>query len=381
MDTIRYGDRGPGVGAFQRALIARGHPLPRFGDDEHLGDETWSAGAACAAAHGIAMVPVATARAGRVRVPAELLRILATPAPAQVVEPVNVVDGLALYVRAIGKRHGTPAEFAAKCADHGLRWMAIGGPVHSASGRMINQPATVRRYADALARRGITPFVWGYPWQGSEERFIRELRACAGEHPFALLDPELGSNPARSKAAVHLRRAEQHARELVARAAEAGFTVCGLSTYGTGARFGWFPLRAFIAAQVEYFRGRSFVGGQTYTEDARIDPSITDFYQAIRAAGFSAADIELVPNFGTYSWAPKDPTKRISTENRKAVAKTGPELLVHLDDFVDNPEPVDALIGWAENFVTAQQWPVLRRFAERMARGACRLPPVVERAA
>lgn len=47
MTTIRYNDRDPGptgpVRDLQRALMALGHELPRYGDDGHLGAETWDA--------------------------------------------------------------------------------------------------------------------------------------------------------------------------------------------------------------------------------------------------------------------------------------------------------------------------------------------------
>lgn len=295
---------------------------------------------------------------------------------------VNVVDGLAFYVRAIGSRHGTPASFAAKCADHGLKWVALAGPWHHVrNGRLttglMNDPKKVRAFANALAKRGIAPFVWGYPWQGSEAIFARQMRECAGDFPYGLLDPELGSNPSRSRAAGPMRAANDHARVLVAHMAEVGFDVCGLSTFGSGVRMRWFPFKAFLDALIEHFRFRTFVGGQTYTDNARVDPSIHDFYKAVHEAGYSMRDLELVPNYGLYKWVPKDPAKPVSPKNRLAKSKTGPELLVHLDDFVDNAEPVDALIGWAENFMTAAQWTVLQRFAERMARGACRLPPRV----
>jgi len=40
---MRYGDRGPQVKDLQIHLIAAGYPLPRYGADGTLGDETWSA--------------------------------------------------------------------------------------------------------------------------------------------------------------------------------------------------------------------------------------------------------------------------------------------------------------------------------------------------
>jgi murein DD-endopeptidase MepM/ murein hydrolase activator NlpD len=41
--SIRYGDRGADVQSLQRALLARGYALPRWGADGQLGAETWAA--------------------------------------------------------------------------------------------------------------------------------------------------------------------------------------------------------------------------------------------------------------------------------------------------------------------------------------------------
>ena len=40
---MNYGDKGEDVAESQRALMERGYKLPRYSDDGHLGDETWSA--------------------------------------------------------------------------------------------------------------------------------------------------------------------------------------------------------------------------------------------------------------------------------------------------------------------------------------------------
>lgn len=45
---MKYGDKGSAVAEVQRALLAVGYPLPRYGADGHLGDETWNALAAFA---------------------------------------------------------------------------------------------------------------------------------------------------------------------------------------------------------------------------------------------------------------------------------------------------------------------------------------------
>lgn len=296
--------------------------------------------------------------------------------------------GLALYLRRIQrKRHGTPRSFAAKAADYGLRWMAIAGPWHDHNGpRMINPPRTCRAYADALEARNIKTFIWGYPYQGTEARFAREMRECSGEHKRGLLDPELGSNPTRSRKGAGKARAEKHAAFLVERMDVEGFEQVLLSTFGSGWRLGWFPLLAFTRALIKHYGGRTAIGGQTYTDDGRIDMSIADMQTAIRRAGGHVilpgalqgasaltSGVEVIPNFGTYSWEKKDPSKVLSSKNRRARPKRPEELRLHLHEFVNENEPVDAMIGWAENFMNQRLWTELASFAALMERGACRL--------
>ena len=274
--------------------------------------------------------------------------------------------GIALYVRHISKaRHGTPRELAKRFADHGLSWVAIAGPWHDTKGpRFINKPATVRRYADAFAAAGVLPYVWGYPWQGTEKRFCDEMYACTRDHRLVLLDPELGSNPARSTKPAAMRRANANALELVLGARERGAKVVGLSTYGLAARAQrWFPLEAFLSAGVD------FAGGQTYTSNRHVDASMDLFLDAI-----GDRDIALVPNFGTYDFVKRDVSKPLRGGNRRAIPKTPERLHSHLSEFVDSHHQVEGMIGWAENFVGKKQWRELARFADWMDRGACLLP-------
>ena len=267
--------------------------------------------------------------------------------------------GLALYVRAISTtRHGSPAQLAKKLRDGGLSWVALAGPWHDAEGtRSINRPSMVRRYADACATAGVVPYVWGYPWAGSEAAFIDELVEGAGDHARVLLDPELGISPTRAstgrgKAAANA-RAELLVELLAERLGERG--VVGVSTYGSGVALRWFPALAFTGALERLFPSRSFIGGQTYTDDARVDPSIDGFRRAIAKAGPTVA---LVPNFGLYS---RGGTVR---------AKTPRELERHLATFLDEPD-VAGLIGWAENFAGPTLWPVLARSAAALEARAC----------
>lgn len=276
-------------------------------------------------------------------------------------------EGLSVFLRKIQKRHGTPADFAARYADTGLQWILIGGPWHDAKGpRFINEPKTCRRYADALAKRSVQPWVWGYPWQGTEELWCAQMRECAGDHAAACINAELGANPARSRQPRAMAKANVHAQAIVEGLRAQRFEQFYLSTYGGVTRIPWYPLQAYLrhldaAASVH---GALF-GGQLYLDNRVIDVSLADYMHAIQDRR-----IELVPGYGLYRFT--DRTRK------KAVPKTPAELLTHLCEFVDDDEPVYAAAGWAENFLgrTIGQgplWATLIKFNGWMLRGACTL--------
>ena len=298
----------------------------------------------------------------------------------------GIVEGVGLYVRHItGSRR--PRDIAKQFADHGLRWAALGvlwqeeheGRVRS---RFINKPDRLRSVAEALEEAGVRAWYWGYPWQGEEQHFVDVMTAAAAPTGGrVLMDPELGSNPTRSSSGLGKRKADLHAERLVELFAQnPEIQALYLSTFGNGWRIGWFPLLAFTRALVKHFGGRAGIGGQTYTDNGRIDMSIADMQKVILKAGGVVArpgdapapgQIEVVPNFGTYRWNTANEPR---TPGAKAIPKSPIELRAHLYEFVDEDEPVDALIGWAENFMNRALWDELARFADAMARGACRLP-------
>jgi hypothetical protein len=304
-------------------------------------------------------------------------------------------EGPALYVRRISaKRHGAPKAFAKKCADHELGWIALAGLWQDVrngrpTSKMINSIKTIHAYGDALEAEGVDVYVWGYPWQGREAQFVTAMLEAAAPFGRVLLDPELGANPSRQRMGVEKKRANKHATDLVRLFAEAPghLKVLGLSTFGTGWRIGWFPLLAFTRALIQYFGGRCFIGGQTYTDDGVIDRSVGDMQAVIEKAGGSLIlpypvgglvplenGCEVVPNFGAYTWQAPSGKRGKKTRGAKAKPKTVAELRAHLYEFIDDDEPIDSLIGWAENFMNDALWEELARFANLMERGACCLP-------
>lgn len=271
--------------------------------------------------------------------------------------------GLALYVRRFNKqRHGTPASLMKRMADHGATWVAIAGPWDDDDGglRFINKPDVCKSLIMAAKEQKLTPYVWGYPWLDREEQFADAMRACAGTDAHALLDPELGANPRRIAKGSGFAKAEAGAEKLVSLMQDRfSGRICGLSTFGSGLRFPWFPLRAYARALALRFPNQSFIGGQTYTEDKRIDMSISDFASVAFAQN---PKLEVVPNFGVY--------QKTATGYRP---KTAAELDVHFLEFIDEGEPVKGMIGWAENFMTPELWKSFQRMSVRMERGATQL--------
>lgn len=266
----------------------------------------------------------------------------------------DVVKGTAVYLRSM-HNPGTPAskvekgavDFSHRAGRMGLSWVAIGGMWQDSATqhKFLNTPDECRIWAKVMRDAGITPFVWGYPWLGDEQRFVDAMLDCAGDDGLILLDPELGMNPKRSKEPADMEKSNASANMIVRGLRSGGAKVIGLSTYGGLPP--WFPLDAFLAAGID------FAGGQTYTEDKDIDTSIASYLAHMRKTSSTA---QLVPNFGLYS----------RNEDKSARAKTSSELRVHFNEFVNEGEPVRAAIGWAENFLTPQLEMVLAEFSARL---------------
>lgn len=266
----------------------------------------------------------------------------------------DVIKGTALYLRSM-HGPGTPTDkvekgaiaMLARAKHMGLSWIAIGGPWQDSATqqKFLNTPEECQIYAKVFEDAGLPAFVWGYPWLGGEQKFVDSMLDCAGDYGLHLLDPELGMNPSRKDDSKHMDVSNASASVIVHGLRAGGAKIVGLSTYGGVPS--WFPLRAFLQAGVD------FAGGQTYTDDGTIDKSISNFIEEERK--FSTHDAQLVPNYGLYA---KDGDGYRS--------KTPQELRVHLNEFINEGEPVRAMIGWAENFITPQLEVVLAEFSARL---------------
>jgi len=269
-----------------------------------------------------------------------------------------MLEGLAIYLRSVygatpdaAKLERDAVAFAKRCKAMGLTWVALGAVWQEMKAgvittRFLNTPTECRAYAKALRDVGLIPYVWGYPWQGAEQRFVSGMIECAGDDGLHLLDPELGMNPSRDSSPNGMTKANASATQIMSGLrADPATKVIGLSTFGGIP--GWFPLRAFLRAGVD------FAGGQTYTDDTTIDTSIASFLAEMKLTGSTA---QLVPNYGIYAHDADGTTRK----------KTPAELSAHLDEFINEGEPVHALIGWASNFLTPPLEQVLATFAVKL---------------
>jgi len=275
--------------------------------------------------------------------------------------------GIGLYIRAIRKsKHGTPKQLADRLAGAGVSWVAIGGPWHDNHGeRWMNRPPAIRRYSTALLRAGVEPHIWGFPWHDRVELFVAEMTQSTLSDVTAgwLLDPELG-----------FKRRDAKASELFDRSRDAVTAInpsmlLGMTSYGLPRGHRTFPFDAFAepgqrgepTVECDYGSPQLY-----FVPERRVKEGLADYAEI----GFD----EVVPSFGNYKFVRRDPSKPLSGENRRAVAKTPAELQEHMSHFVDSDVPVRGMIGWAYNFVTRGQWAVLERWSNWLARGACSLP-------
>lgn len=252
------------------------------------------------------------------------------------------VCGTAVYLR---RTFESSSSIAKRCKAMGLGWAAVGAIWQERDAtKFLNIPSRCREISRALRDVDVVPYVWGYPWLGSEQAFIDGMVECAGDEGLYLLDPELGMNPTRNPHAMDVPNAS--AARIVSDLRSRGAKKIGLSTFGNEPS--WFPLRAFLRSGVD------FAGGQTYTDDKAVDVSIAEFLSELKVCGSTA---QLVPNFGIYARA----------ADGSARSKTPAELRAHLDEFINEGEPVRAMIGWADNFLTPALEHEIALFSARLS--------------
>ena len=89
--------------------------------------------------------------------------------------------------------HGTPAELARRCRDHGISFVPLLGLWQTPTADQFRNDRTLDAYADALHAAGVGVWLWGYPHAGREGPFARAmvLRARRIRARGLILDPEV----------------------------------------------------------------------------------------------------------------------------------------------------------------------------------------------
>jgi len=278
-----------------------------------------------------------------------------------------VVVGCGVYLRRRTKRWGTPAAFAKRLADRGIRFVAFGASWHDSSRRGVMTPTeTLKRYAEACVAAGLGVGLWGYPHKAHEDLFVEQLLELmhalddVDGPDFVQVDPERHYRWPRSKRAEADDRAEAFAKAI--RHVMSPETFLGMTSYGSAAA-------AAACGAYGWARVCDWGSPQLYT---RTEKQMLGHLDDWAKFGFT----HLLPSFGLYRWHAKDQGHRVDEDNRVAKARTPLELHEHLAGLVTSPVPFDAAIGWAENFLTKSQGPVLRRWSSWLERGVCEADPL-----
>lgn len=240
---------------------------------------------------------------------------------------------IGIYIRALRESiHGTPAEAAKKAADHGLTvapilacWQTAKGTAYS-NGR---DGARILRYAEAFAKTGIEPWIWGYPWapriQVYEARITSLIRAGAGLIRGHLADPELGLKWQDGRAWVQCQRA----------ALEINRGSIAITSYGMAAGHRNFPWEALAKIRPPKL---PMIGSPQFYKTPPKD--VRRGLQAWHEYGFHPL-IPSVPAYGPYS--------------RGA-----------LDGYIENLAPYSAgFLVWSWRQMNADEWKTVAKWALR----------------
>uniref|UniRef100_A0A6M3J7J6 Glycoside hydrolase n=1 Tax=viral metagenome TaxID=1070528 RepID=A0A6M3J7J6_9ZZZZ len=272
--------------------------------------------------------------------------------------------GMGLYVRHLTEnRHGSPADFGRLLTDHGVSWVAIGGPWQDRDGsRWVNRPEVVERYSEGLLDVGVLPWVWGYPWWDRPQEWLdRMMRCVSADTAGVIVNAELGVKGHPEVA----RRLFTELRRALPRLPIA------LSSYGVARWHGDGRPETVSDFPWEAFGGHMSEGAH----QAECDCSMPQVYElserlmgmALRQHVELGFDL-LVPSFGAFHHV----TTPIADGGTKkmAVSYLPGELRIHLDRLMAcrKAVPFDGLICWADNWLMARPalWRVIAEYADRL---------------
>lgn len=279
------------------------------------------------------------------------------------------MHGIGIYARRLStKLDGGPTACAQRAADSGVRIVAIMGAWQEPDGARVRTTSpnagVADRYVEQLKKRGISVWLWGYPWGGAHAAFVEAMQGCASPSGIDgwMLDPELGfkwgmgklpkaplgvvdtmrqgeaiAGTASGTRAVRQLQASQLMDASIAKLEGRQLAV---TSYGRARFHPNFPWKEFARKH-----GPIAIGSpQLYTAAPKeVDAGIIEW----REHGYSM----IVPSVGTFG------------------PRSGAKLHEHLSTFVDGHEDVHGFWFWSWQQTDSQEWRVLARWSDWFARG------------
>jgi len=233
----------------------------------------------------------------------------------------------------------------------------------------INKPDTVKRYAESFASVGVDPFIWAYPWWNRVNEYLDRISQCLTDDIVGVIhDPERGVKAVKDSSGKQVTRQNvaQSSREIILGTRQMNpYLSVGFSSYGQTKGHDTFPWDEWFEPGVfDPFEECDWFAPQLYDETPK------NIVKGIQSYINRDAEAVIVPAFGTYRWVKKDASQPLSNKNRMAVPCTQAGLRKHLGDFQKSPVAYNAMVGWAENFMTPELWRVLAEEAERLVPGS-----------
>jgi len=158
---------------------------------------------------------------------------------------------IGVYIRGIKKSRNNPYEIADHLTTHGISFavfMVIWQEATTKNSRFVNTKV-LAEWSKIFHEAGIETWIWGYPWCGHEDVFVKRLewakKECSGRLRGIILDPELGYQGHK----VGRSEAKFGATTLINGVLDTmdESTLLGVTSFGAGHVHGTFPWSEFCA--------------------------------------------------------------------------------------------------------------------------------------
>jgi len=285
-------------------------------------------------------------------------------------DPMSELSGMGMYVRSLSaKTHGTPQEMAAKAVKNGLDFVAIlaAWQQPDKTGQIVTSTknlSSIKKYAYALMASGVRVTVWGYPWSGHEQDFVRSMARVYREAnltEFPLIDPELGYK---------WKIKQGHAKEHGVRGAKEA--IGGLDATGTKVTqtahayqlkqklvevFGGFGTTSYGIPEFHpNFPWEDFLVGSSYRSPQFYSPGADVIIGGYRDWLRISKRVTMMPSFATFG------------QNSGGQLHGRLSLLLHPEARPGVNPVISGLVGWSWRQTSEEEWEAIRYWSERMRR-------------